>query len=101
VLKTFHYRLIVALGAVCVVLVAGNAWLSFENRAAQTRLNARAQYIQQSQAIGSLYQEIARSLAKLAIDNHDEQLRAMLAGEGFTIGPPQSSGPAPTASGKP
>jgi hypothetical protein len=84
-LKPSQYWLLSALAALGVLLVALNAALYFANRSTQSLVSARAQYLQQSQPIGSLYQEIAKTLAKLAVDNHDEQLKALLAGEGFTI----------------
>ena len=84
-----------------VVLVVVNAGLYFTNRSAQALLNARAQYIQQSQSIGSLYQEIAKALANLSIERHDEEIKALLAQEGFTIKPTPGNAPAPDARGKP
>ena len=95
-LKPIEYWLVSALAAVAVLLVAVNAGLYFANRSAQATLSARAQYIQQSQSIGALYQEIAKALANLAVEHHDEDVKALLAGEGFTINP----APAGTSDGR-
>lgn len=97
-LKPIQYWLLCALAAVSVVLVGLNAGLYFTNRSAQALLNARAQYIQQTQAIGSLYQEIAKALANLAVENRDADVEALLAQEGFTISPTPT---APGGAGKP
>jgi pyridoxine/pyridoxamine 5'-phosphate oxidase len=95
VLKPWQFRLLSALAALCVVIVGTNAGLYFANRSAQAQLNARAQYIQQSQSIGSLYQEIAKALANLAVEHHDDEIKALLAKEGFTI----SAAPAESGAG--
>ena len=96
-LRPLQYGLICALAAACVVVVAINAGLYFTNRAAQAHVSARAQYIQQSQAIGALYQQIAKSLANVAVEHHDEEIKALLAGEGFTITPaPATRGAVPS-----
>jgi hypothetical protein len=105
VLKPFQYWLICAIATASGVLVAVDAGLYLMNRSLQAEVSARAQYIQQSQSIGSLYQEIAKALANLAIEHHDDEVKALLAGEGFTITPtPAAANPpaaAPTAGGKP
>jgi hypothetical protein len=101
VLKPFQYWLICSLAAVSVVLVVVNAGLYFTNRSAQALLNVRAQYIQQSQPVGSLYQEIAKALANLSIERHDEEIKALLAQEGFTIKPTPSNAPTPNTRSKP
>ena len=84
-LKPLEYWVLFALAAVSVVLAATNAGLFFSNRSLQMSVGARAQYIQQSQSIATLYQEIARTLAKLAIEHHDEDVKALLKAEGFTL----------------
>lgn len=100
-LKPFQYWVILALAAVSLVLVVVSAGLQFTDRSAQSRLSARTQYIQQSQSIGSLYQEVAKALANLAIENHDEEVKALLAGEGFTINPAAAKAAAGAGPGKP
>ena len=84
-LKSSEYWVIFALAALSVVLAATNAGLFFTNRSLQQTVSARAQYLQQSQSIGTLYQEIARTLAKLAVEHKDEEVKALLRAEGFTL----------------
>ena len=92
-LKSLHYWIICALAGASVVLVAVDAGLYYTNRSLQAQVSARGQYIQQSQLIGSLYQEIAKALANLAIEHHDDEVKALLAQEGFTISPtPNTAG---------
>jgi len=91
VLKPPQYWLLSALAFVCLVTVGVNAGLYFTNRSAQALLSARAQYIQQTQPIGALYQDIAKALASLAVEHHDAEINALLAGEGFTISPTQGT----------
>jgi hypothetical protein len=88
-----QYWISFTLAAVSVVIVAVNAGLYFTNLSLQAEVSARAQYIQQSQTIRSLYQEIAKALASLAIEHHDEEVKGLLAREGFTVNPtPASAG---------
>ncbi len=103
-LKPVQYWMILTLAGASLVLVAVNGVLYFTDRSARAEVSARAQYVQQSQSIGSLYQEIAKALAKLAIENHDEDVKSLLTGEGFTINPapPKTTGVTGTGgSGKP
>jgi len=104
VLKSLEYWLLCNLGAVAIILVGVNVWLYDGNRTAQAEVSARAQYIQQTSPIGDLYQQMAKALAELAVKNHDDQLRAMLSQEGFTINLPPAAAPksaAPAPRGKP
>jgi len=96
-----QYWVSVALAAAGVVIVAVNAALYFTNHSLQAEVSARAQYIQQSQTIGSLYQEIAKALASLAIEHHDEEVKALLAQEGFTVNPTPGSAAALDIQSKP
>lgn len=97
-LKPAQYWLLSTLAVACVVIVGVNAGLYFTNRSAQALVSARAQYIQQTQPIGALYQEIAKALASLAMEDNDDAVKALLAGEGFTINPTAA---APGNGGKP
>jgi type VI protein secretion system component VasK len=105
VLKSFEYWLLCNLGAVAIILVGVNVWLYSGNRTSQAEVNTRAQYIQQTTTFNDVYQQMAKALAELAVKNHDDQIRAMLGQEGFTINapatPPAKSGAAPPAKGKP
>jgi hypothetical protein len=105
VLKNLEYWLLCVLGATAIVLVGVNVWLFIGNQTAQAEVNARGQYIQQTESIGDIYQQMARALAELAVKNHDEQVRGMLNQEGFTISPtpaaPEKSAAPPAPRGKP
>jgi hypothetical protein len=95
VFDRLQYRWLCALGALLIVLVAINIGLSEATRKLQGLVSARAQYLQQTVAIRDFYQDLARALADLAIKNHDDQVRALLEGEGFKLNPPQATPPAP------
>jgi hypothetical protein len=92
-LKKFEYLLLCTVGAITLVLVAVNIALYTGNRTLQSEVGQRANYIQQTSAISDLYQQLAKALAELAVKNHDDQLRAILTEQGFTI----SSAPTPPA----
>lgn len=95
-LKIVEHRILCVLGAASVLFVAVNIWLFMSNRSASASVNARTQYIQQTTPIHDLYQEMAKALAELSIKNHDDQVRTMLSGEGFTINQtPAKAAPAP------
>jgi hypothetical protein len=91
VLKTNEYWLLCNLATLAIILVGVNVWLYLGNQSAQAQVNARAQYIQQTQPISDIHQQMAKALAELSVKNKDEQVRAMLSQEGFTFSP------APTA----
>jgi hypothetical protein len=91
-LKSMQYSILCVIAALGVALVAVNAVLYFSNRVTQAHVTARARYIEQSQSIGTLYQEIARALASLAIQHHDDEATALLKQEGITINRPAASG---------
>jgi len=84
-LKPFQYWLVCLLAAAGIGLIVVNAGLYFANRSLQAAVGARAQYIQQTQPIGTLYREIVRLLARLAIEHQDEEVKALLTKEGFTM----------------
>ena len=86
-LKPMQYWILCAIASLSIVLVAVDVWLYFSNQSLQARVGARAQYIQNSGPIGTVYQETARTLANLALERHDEDVKALLAKEGFTFNP--------------
>jgi len=100
-LKPLQFKLLCVLGTIAVLLVSTNIYIYVTNVKLQANVNARAQYIQQSLQIRDLYQDIARNLADLAVKNHDEPLRQMLAQEGFVINlPPAGTSKTPPAAPK-
>jgi hypothetical protein len=55
----------------------------------------RAQYIQQSTQLETLYREMVKALADLSVRNNDRELRDMLAKQGITVSanPPAAAAP--------
>ena len=100
VFDRLQYRWLCALGALLIVLVAVNIGLSEATRKLQGLVSARAQYLQQTVAIRDFYQDLARALADLALKNHDDQVRALLEGEGFKLNPPAATPASPPAPGR-
>ncbi|MFT3820005.1 MAG: hypothetical protein QM750_20730 [Rubrivivax sp.] len=84
--------LLTLLSLLCAAAVAGILSLAALNRTAQSEVNARQQYVQQSLQLETLYREIVRALAELAARNNDAQVRDMLARHGitYTANPPAS-----------
>ena len=98
-LLRWQFILLTALGAVALTLVLVNAGLFLVNREAQTALNQRQLYVQQSVALDALYREIVKALAELAVKGNDPQLIAVLSAQGLslTVDAPASAASAATA----
>ena len=100
-LKGWQYWALCVLGALSLALVGLNIVLVQANRVVQGSVSARAQYLQQSEAIGSVYREMAQALHDLAVKSQDAAVTAMLVDLGVQSGagaPPVASpaaGPAP------
>ena len=90
-MTVLQYRVLVALGALALVLAIVNALMFSSNRQVQNELAARGQYIQQSQQLEPLYQSLIKSLAELAARDGDAQLRELLASQGITLSAAPSS----------
>ena len=71
--------------AIVLVLVLINMALFELNRALQTEINARQQFLQQSVQLKGLNRDIVTAIANLAVRNKDDQLKAMLSQHGITI----------------
>jgi glucose uptake protein GlcU len=84
-LKAWQYRVLIALGAVALLLVVANGVLFTQNRSAQAEVNARQQYLQQTVGLESLYRDIVKALAELGAKNNDQQLLQMLAAQGINV----------------
>ena len=99
-LKKREYWILTALAAIGLVLALTNMSIFGQNRQAQTEINARAQYIQQSAQLEPLYREMVKALADLSVRNNDLQLRELLAKQGITVSanPPTANAPSPNAS---
>ncbi|MGH8290660.1 MAG: hypothetical protein ACREV7_16845 [Steroidobacteraceae bacterium] len=97
-LKRLQYWTLLGVGAACLALAITNMALFTANRAVQSEVSARNQYIQQSGSLQGLYQSMVRALADLSVRNKDDALRAVLTRQGITVTakptPPASAAPA-------
>ena len=84
-LKRWQYHLLTFIGALALLLVFLNGTLFIVNRDAQTEIGARQQFIQQTVPLDSLYREILKALAELALKNNDTQIIQMLAAQGINV----------------
>jgi uncharacterized membrane protein len=93
-------RILLALAFAFAAIVAANLTLVALNRAKQSEIAERSQFIQQSVALERLNQEIIRALAELAVRNQDRSVTALLNSNGVTFSAPaaQPSAPAPASS---
>lgn len=96
-LKSAQFWTLTAAGALALLLAAANVALFQGNRTRQAEATSRAQYIQQSIALETLYREIVKGLADRALRTRDEQVRALLADEGLQL---EFDAPADAAPGK-
>ncbi|MBL8483752.1 MAG: hypothetical protein JNJ60_16275 [Rhodocyclaceae bacterium] len=84
-LDTKHYRLLLGLAALQLLLIALYIGVHQSNLSRMAAIAERQTFIQQSVQLEGLYREIVRSLAELSARNKDEALRAMLAAQGITV----------------
>lgn len=93
-LTRIQFWLTTGLGAVAIILALTNAAFVTHNRARQIEVNGRAQFVQQSAQLESLYNDMVRALAELSARNDDEQLKSLLQGVGitFTVNNPPPAG---------
>ena len=94
-LSRWQFMTLTVLATVTLALVVGDIVLHWSNRVAQAELAARAQYLQQTVQLQSLYQEIVKALADLAMRNQDAALRDLLAKQGIALAAPPASSTAP------
>jgi type VI protein secretion system component VasK len=95
-----QFWILTTLAALGLFLVLANMVVFSQNRQAQAEISQRAQYIQQSAQLESLYRDMIKALADLSVRNQDDQLRDMLSRHGITVsaGLPQPAvGGAPAA----
>ena len=93
------YWVTVVISTLTLVLVAAYIVLVQDNRAVQTDVNRRQQFINQSIQFGRINEALVRALAAAAVSNKDDKLRDLLAENGITINAsgepvPMTSGPA-------
>jgi hypothetical protein len=87
-LRNGQYWLLSILAVMSLALVISNMELTRVNQALQSQVAARNQTVQQGVQLDNLYQQIAHTLADLAVQNKDERLRAMLASNGIKVTEP-------------
>jgi hypothetical protein len=92
-LKPWQFNLLTALASLAVLLMAVNAVLITLNRESQLQLSQRQQFIQQTVPLESLYRDIVKALAEMAIKSSDHQVLNMLAAQGLsvTVNPPAAT----------
>ncbi len=75
------------IAATALLLVLANLLLTAGNRELRNEANERQQFINQSIRLNRLNSQLIRSLANLAAQNNDEQIRSLLSANGvsFTI----------------
>ncbi len=86
------------LGGTAVLLVAANIVLELMTASAQSELNQRQAFINDTADVRRIDQELVRALATIAGTKHDAQLDALLKQAGITY---TLSSPAPAASTAP
>ena len=89
-----EFRILTALAVIALLLAVANMVLFSRNRAAQAEVTQRAQFIQQSAQLETLYREMVKALGELTVRNSDTQLRDMLAKQGITVNMPPPPAPA-------
>jgi hypothetical protein len=93
------YWVTVVISTLTLVLVAAYIVLVQDNRAVQTDVNRRQQFINQSIQFGRINEALVRAVAAAAVSNKDDKLRDLLVENGITINAsgepvPMTSGPA-------
>ncbi len=84
-LKVWQHRFLFIVGALALVLVFINAGLVLSNRAQQIEINQRQIFLQQTSSLETLYREMAKALADLALRNGDKRVLETLGSLGITV----------------
>ena len=84
-LSKWQHTLLVALGALALLLVAANGVLFTQNRSAQAALNQRQAFVQQTVPLEGLYDDIVKTLAQMGVKGNDREVLNMLAAQGLTV----------------
>lgn len=89
IIEFLKQQILILLGTAALLLASCNIMLSISNRQMQQDVNARQQYIQQSQQLEPIYRELVNALANLAETRNDKQLRELLGAQGIFVSPSQ------------
>ncbi len=81
------YRVVLALSGITLVLVVVYLYLVQQNRAAQTQVNQRQQFINQSIEFNRIDNALIQAIAATAVSANDGKLRDLLSANGITINP--------------
>lgn len=104
-LSRWQFNLLTALGVAALLLVIANMLMSTLNRNAQIALNQQQTFIQQTVPLETLYRDIVKALAEMAVKGNDRQVLDMLAAQGLSVSMTNPvnapSEPAPPQSAKP
>jgi uncharacterized protein YpmS len=84
-LKKWEFWTLTLLALLTAIFVLTNMVLFTTNRAAQTEVAGRQEYVQQTVQLEGLYRDIVKALADLSVRNQDEDLKGLLAAQGISI----------------
>jgi hypothetical protein len=98
-LKSYQYWILSLIAALGLLLMVLDIVDVHRNQTLRTEVEGRAQYIQQSEQLQGLYQQMIKALADLSVRNKDDQLRDLLSKEGIniTVNPPAQTPTGPAA----
>jgi uncharacterized protein YpiB (UPF0302 family) len=88
------YLAAVALSGLALAFVVVNMVLINSNRSLQEQITTRGQQIAASNTFAQVYQNLAQSLANVAVQQKDQQIRSLLKDQGLQFSDEQ---PAPAA----
>ena len=102
-LTILQSRLLTLLGSLALALVLVNGTLFVMNRDAQSDVNSRQQFLQQTVQLERLYRDIVKALAELAVKGGDNQILQMLTAQGInvSVNAPATNTAAPAPSRQP
>ncbi len=91
------------IAGLCLALALINAGLAYGNRAAQTELQARADFVGQTPQVVRAGQIVVSALAEAAARENDPAVRGLLTSNGITLRPAAdaAAAPAPAAPAAP
>jgi uncharacterized protein YpmS len=96
-LKKWEFWSLTLLALLTAIFVLTNMVLFTNNRATQTEVASRQEYVQQTVQLEGLYRDIVKALADLSVRNQDEDLKGLLAAQGISITVNPAPPPAPAA----